>query len=146
MYRIPRYRVQLVREGSQSAPVKTITSPMDAYTILHEWLDDQDREMFCVMMLDTRNTVIGLNVVSVGTLNASLVHPRECFKPCLLANCAAVILAHGHPGSGDPDPSQEDLAITARLKQGGELLGIPVLDHLIIGDGRFVSLKERGLL
>lgn len=145
MYRIPRYRVQLVREGTHTAPTKIITSPLDAYTVLHEWLESQDRECFIVMMLDTRNSVIGLNVVSTGTLNASLVHPRECFKPCLLANCAAIIMAHNHP-SGDPDPSTEDIALTARLKQAGELLGIPVLDHLVIGEGRFVSMKERGML
>ncbi|MHB9134721.1 MAG: RadC family protein [Armatimonadota bacterium] len=145
MYRIPRYRVQLVREGTQPASVKTISSPADAFAVLHDWMVTQDRETFIVLMLDTRNQIIGLNIVSIGTVNASLVHPRECFKPCLLANCAAVILAHNHP-SGDPTPSQEDLALTGRLKQAGELLGIPVVDHLIIGEYQFVSLKERGLL
>lgn len=145
MYRIPRFRVQLVREGTHTAPLKVISSPHDAYTLLRDWMADQDREHFCLLMLDTRHQVIGLNVVSIGSLNASIVHAREVFKPCLLANCAAVILAHNHP-SGDPDPSQEDIALTTRLKQGGELLGIPVIDHLVIGDERFVSLKERGLL
>lgn len=145
MYRIPRYRVALIREGTHPAETRTITSPHDAYTVLQEWLESQDREVFCTLMLSTRNQVIGINQVSVGTLNSSIVHPRELFVSAILSKCAALILAHNHP-SGDPEPSQEDLAITARLKQAGELLGIPVLDHIIIGDGRFVSLKERGVL
>lgn len=145
MYRIPRFRVQLVREGTCSAPLRVISSPYEAHALLRELLDDADREHFLVIMLDNRHTVIGINTVSVGTLNASLVHPREVFKPVILANAAAVLLAHNHP-SGDPSPSAEDLALTARLKQSGELLGIAILDHLIIGEGTCISLKERGQL
>jgi len=145
MYRIPIVSVQLVRERTTAAPVRVITSPQDAFHLLGEWLTDRDREHFIVVLLDTRNRVLGLHIASIGTLSASLVHPREVLKPAILANAAAIILAHNHP-SGDPDPSHEDLAITSWLKQAGELVGIPVLDHLVLGDGTFVSVKERGLL
>jgi DNA repair protein RadC len=145
MYRIPKYRVQLVRESTHTAPTRVIASPADAYLVLRDFMEEQDRELFVVLMLDTRHKVTGLNVVSIGSLNASLVHPREAFKPAILANAAALVLAHNHP-SGDPEPSADDLALTARLKQAGELLGIAVLDHVVIGEGRYVSLREQGLL
>lgn len=145
MYHIPIVSVQLIRERTYPATVRIISSPQDAYQLVREWLESRDRECFGLVLMDTRNKVLGLHIVSIGSLNASIVHPREVFKPALLSNCAAIILAHNHP-SGDPDPSKEDLAMTARLKQVGELLGVPVLDHLVIGDGTFVSLKERGLL
>jgi DNA repair protein RadC len=104
-----------------------------------------DREYFVVLMLDTKNRVIGLNTVHIGTINSSLVSTRETFKPALLANATAVILAHNHP-SGDPTPSPEDVAVTRKLVEAGQLLDIEVLDHIIIGDeGRSVSLKDRGL-
>lgn len=145
MYHIPLVTLQLVRERTLTAPIRTITSPQDAYVLVRAWLEPRDRECFLLVLLDTRSKVLGLHVVSIGSLNASLVHPRECFKPAILANASAVLLAHNHP-SGEPEPSQEDLALTQRLKQVGDLLGIPVLDHLVIGDGTFVSLKERGTL
>jgi DNA repair protein RadC len=145
MYRIPIVSVQLVREQTYQAPLRTISSLQDAYDLLRDWLEARDRECFGLVLLDTRHKVIGLHIVSIGSLNASVVHPREVMKTAILANAAALLLVHNHP-SGDATPSQEDLAITSRLKQTGELLGIPVLDHLVIGDGCFVSLKERGLL
>ncbi|MDE2291856.1 MAG: hypothetical protein KGL53_07215, partial [Elusimicrobia bacterium] len=104
-----------------------------------------DREHFWRVDLDARHHIIGYEVVSVGTLTASLVHPREVFLGAILSKAAGVIVAHNHP-SGDVDPSPEDRETTRRLKQGGELLGIPVLDHLIIADAKFFSFKERGLL
>ncbi len=94
------------------------------------------------MTLNTKNNITGINVVSIGSLNSSLVHPREVFKAAILGNAAAIILAHNHP-SGDPSPSPEDLEITRRLVEAGKILGIEVLDHVIIGD-RWESLKERG--
>lgn len=141
---IPRYKVMLVKEGTCPAPCRTIGSPADAFAILHSELGLADREIFLTVLLDTRHRVIGLHQISIGTLNSSLVHPRETFKAAMLCNAAALILAHAHP-SGDLDPSKEDLAVTARLKQAGELLGIPVLDHLIIADDAFISLKDRGM-
>lgn len=145
MYRIPCVRVQLVRESTQQAIVRTINNPADVFTIIRELMEFQDREIFAILLLNTRNKVLGINVVSIGSLNTSIVHPREVFKPAILANSAAIILAHNHP-SGDPSPSKEDIAISSRLREVGELLGISVLDHVIIGDGNFISLKERGLI
>lgn len=145
MYHIPVVSVQLIRERTQSTTIRTVTSPQHAYEVFHDWLEPRDRECFAIALMDTRNKVLALHIVSIGSLNASLVHPREVMKPAILGNAAAVILVHNHP-SGDPEPSREDLAITARLKQVGELLGIPVLDHVILGEQSFVSLKERGLL
>jgi DNA repair protein RadC len=86
-----------------------------------------------------------MDLVSIGPLNQSIVHPREVFKTACLSNAAAIILIHQHP-TGDPSPSQEDLSITRRLKEAGEIMGIKVLDHIIIGDGQYLSFVERGLL
>src|SRR5207302_8829691 len=104
-----------------------------------------DREVFLALVLDGKNQLLGFNQVSVGSLSAALVHPREVFKAAILANAAAIILVHNHP-SGDPEPSPEDRAITGRLKEAGELLGIKVLDHVVIGDGRYVSFADQQLL
>lgn len=143
MYRIPIYKVMLVRDSNQSSETKAIKQPADAYQILSSYLAGQDRENFVILMLDTKHKVIGLNTVSVGTLSASMVHPREVFKPAILCNAAAIILGHNHP-SGDTAPSAEDIEVTGRLSKAGEPLGIAVLDHIIVSDERFTSLKERG--
>ena len=94
-------------------------------------------------MLDTKNQVIGINTVAIGVLSSCPIHPREVFKPAILANAAGVILVHNHP-SGDPYPSQDDLLLTNRLKEAGEVLGIQVMDHVILGYANYASLKERG--
>ncbi len=143
--RIPIYHVELVREASVNAPTQQVQSPAKACDILRSFIGESDREHFVVLLLDTRNRAIGINTVSIGHLNANVVHPREVMKPAILSSAAGIILCHNHP-SGDPDPSREDLAITTCLKQAGELLGIAVLDHIVLGEGRFVSLKERGCL
>ncbi|MBI5445709.1 MAG: JAB domain-containing protein [Deltaproteobacteria bacterium] len=96
-------------------------------------LADYDREAFVILLLDTKNRLIGINIVSVGTLTTSLVHPREVFKPAIAASASAVIGVHNHP-SGDPQPSREDSDLTRRLWEAGKLLGIRFLDHVIIGD------------
>jgi DNA repair protein RadC len=98
-------------------------------------------------MLDQKNKVIGIHTVSMGSLTASVVHPREVFKPAILSNAAAIILAHNHP-SGQPQPSQEDRVLTVRLVTAGKLLGISILDHVIIGDGTsaYFSFADEGLL
>ncbi len=141
----PRYRVALVTDSRCRVTTQPLTSPTEAFALLRDELGGADREIFLTVLLDTRHGVIGLHQVSIGSLNASLVHPRETFKAAILCNAAAVILAHSHP-SGDLTPSQDDLAVTARLKEAGVLLGIPVLDHLIIAQDHYLSLKERGLL
>ncbi len=141
------YRVQLVREND--VPVSgrtTIRSPEDAASLFQQYLRDKDRECFAILMLNTKCGVIGIHTVSVGCLDASIVHPREVFKPAILASAASIIAAHNHP-SGDPDPSPEDRTLTQRLAQSGALLGIEVLDHLVVGDaGSFRSLKQLGLM
>jgi len=141
---LPIYKVQLVRDSSQTANHKQVTSPMDAATILSTYLAHADREHVVVMMLDTKSNIIGINTVSIGTLGSSLVSPREVFKPALLSNAASIIIAHNHP-SGDPTPSPQDVIMTKNLVQAGHLLDCEVSDHIIIGHERWVSLKERGL-
>ena len=144
MYRIPRYTVSLVRDSSVSVESKSIQKSSVARDILDKFLEGADRENFVVMLLDQKNKVIGINTVSVGSLGAAIVHPREVFKPAILSNCAAIILGHNHP-SGDPYPSPEDRKTTGQLVEGGKLLGITVLDHIIIGNG-YYSFKDEGLL
>jgi DNA repair protein RadC len=126
-----------------SKPV--VNSPQDLAHIVMEEMRYLDREHFRVVSLSTKNHVLGISPVSIGSLNSSLVHPRECFKEAIRRNSNAIILLHNHP-SGDPTPSQEDIEVTRRLADGGKILGIEVLDHVIIGDNRFISLKERGIL
>ena len=104
----------------------------------------ETKEHFLCVHLDGKNRLSCVDRVAVGSLNSAIVHPREVFKTALLSSAAALILIHNHP-SGDPTPSREDLELTGRLKEAGELLGIKVLDHVIIGD-TYVSLCERGLL
>ena len=104
-----------------------------------------DREMFFTVTLSQKNEIIDRHLVSIGTLTASLVHPREALRPALTDSAAAVIFVHNHP-SGDPTPSQEDRVLTQRLKEAGELLGIRVVDHVVIGRGRHTSFVEAGLL
>ena len=146
MYRIPIYQVKLVRDGSQKAERKKVSTPLVAAEVLRQYLDGADREHFVVLLLDTQNQVIGIHTVTVGTLDASLVHPREVFKPAILANAASVILAHNHP-SGDPTPSAEDRTVTRQLVAAGVTLGIEVHDHVVLGDGaRYHSFVEAGML
>jgi len=122
-----------------------VSTPAEAAELVMEEMRHYQREHFRILLLDTKNKVLGLEEISIGSLNTSLVHPREVFRPAIRKACASVILLHNHP-SGDPEPSREDLEVTRRLCEGGRLLGIEVLDHLVIGDGRFVSFRERGLL
>jgi DNA repair protein RadC len=138
--------IQLVKERSLAYGSKQINSPQDAALIAGDFIAGSDREHFVVMCLDTKNNVNALNTVSVGTLNSSLVHPREVFKAAILANSNAIILTHNHP-SGDPTPSREDLEVTKRLVEAGKIMGIEVIDHVVVGeDGRYMSFKERGIL
>lgn len=108
------------------------------------YLQQETKEQFLSLHLDGKNRILCVDPVSVGSLNQSIVHPRETFKHCLLSSAAALILIHNHP-SGDPTPSAEDLSITKRLKEAGEILGIRILDHIIIGDS-YYSFAEHGLL
>ena len=121
-----------------------ISSPADVERLLRGRIANLDRENFVVVLLNTKNEVIETSTVSIGTLGASLVHPREVFKLAVRASAASVILAHNHP-SGKVEPSQEDREVTRRLGEAADILGIEVLDHVIVGDGYF-SMKEHGML
>lgn len=139
---LPRFRVTLVRENRASFPAATIRDSRAAAELLAPHFAGIDREQFVVCGLDAKHHIIGLNVVSVGSLTVSIVHPREVFKPLILMNACALICAHNHP-SGDPTPSAEDHALTSRLRQAGELLGITLLDHIILGDYNY-SFADQG--
>ncbi len=123
----------------------TIRGPQDVANLLLPELRDAHKEHFKSLLLNTKNQVLKAVTVSVGILDSSLVHPREVFKDAIAVSAAALIVAHNHP-SGDPTPSVEDKRVTERLAEAGQLLGIELLDHIIVGDNRWVSLKERGVL
>lgn len=120
------------------------TSPQQVYEMFRD-LILETKEHFLCLHLDGKNRIVCLDRVAVGSLNQCVVHVREVMKSALLSSAAAIILVHNHP-TGDPSPSGEDVTITRRLTEAGKLIGIPVLDHIIIGDGQYVSFVERGLL
>ena len=125
-------------------PNTLLNSPQLVFEYLRERIGKEKKEHFTIICLDTRNNLI-IEEVSVGTLNASLVHPREVFKKAILNNSAHVIIAHNHP-SGDPSPSEDDIITTRRLVESGKILGIAVTDHIIVTKNSFVSLSEKGFL
>ncbi|NIO00891.1 MAG: DNA repair protein RadC [Candidatus Latescibacteria bacterium] len=132
---------RLVREsGSNGALIK---SPRDVARIFMDEMKHYDREHFKAAFLNTKNQVIKTATISIGSLNASIVHPREILKPAISTSAASIVLVHNHP-TGDPKPSKEDIEFTKRFAKCGELIGIGLLDHVIIGAGKFTSLKERG--
>lgn len=122
-----------------------IKSPEAVVKAIRASIKDKAKEHFKLILLNPRNKIIGISTISIGTLNASLVHPREVFKDAITHSAASVVLAHNHP-SGDPDPSEDDLKITKKLVDSGNILGIEVLDHIVIGKNNFCSFKERGLI
>jgi len=131
-------------EGSFAAEKPSIKSPSEVAGLVRSKLRGKKKEHFLALLLDTRGQLIKIAEISVGSLDASIVHPREVFKEALSASAASVILAHNHP-SGDPKPSEDDIMLTERLAQAGELIGIDVLDHVVIGGSGYVSLKSQGL-
>jgi len=136
---------ELTTRKYRGKPPAPIRGPEDALRVVRPRFKDQQRELLFVELLNARHEVIGVETVSNGSLNASIVHPREVFKPAVVQSAASVVLAHNHP-SGDPEPSEEDLTITKRLVECGELFGIGVLDHIIVATRGFVSFRERQLL
>jgi DNA repair protein RadC len=126
-------------------PGERFTTSGEVFSHFHERLRDRRKEVFLTLLLDSKNRLLREVQVSEGSLNASIVHPREVFAPVVRESAAAVLLIHNHP-SGDPTPSREDLELTGRLREAGELIGVRVLDHVIIGNGCYVSLADRGLL
>lgn len=144
--RINIVSLKMVKEGSILYHVRKLSSPSDAAGLGRKFLDEADREQVIVCCLDNKNQPVSVNIVSMGTVNSSLVHPREVFKTAVLSNAASIILFHNHP-SGDPEPSQEDINITDRIKEAGKILGIELLDHIIIGsENRFISFKEKNMI
>ena len=143
--RINIVSIKMVKESSFLYQTRQILSPNDAYEMIKEQLEGLDREQFIIACLNTKNEPTNITVVSVGTLNKAIVHPREVFKTAILSNAASIMAFHNHP-SGDTTLSDQDIQLTHRLIEAGELLGIKLLDHLIIGDGSFTSLKEKGYL
>jgi DNA repair protein RadC len=126
-------------------PGERFTSSAEVFRHFHERLRDHRKEVFLALLLDGKNRVIREVKVSEGSLTASIVHPREVFAPVVRDSAAAVLFVHNHP-SGDPTPSREDIEITTRLREAGELMGVRVLDHIIIGSGSYVSFADRGLI
>jgi len=122
-----------------------IKKPQDVVKAIRAGIHDKAKEHFKLILLNTRNKLIGISTISIGTLNTSLVHPREVFKDALIHNAASVVLAHNHP-SGDSEPSENDLTITRRLVEAGKILGIEVIDHIIVTKNAFFSFKEKGLI
>lgn len=141
--RVNIVQVKLVREKTLLYKNRKIRSPRCAYELIRDFLGDVDREHFVVLCLDTKNQPTCIQVVHIGSLNASIVHPREVLKPALLSNAASAIVAHNHP-SNVSNPSPEDIEVTKRLVHAGEILGVDILDHLIICTDTFHSLKESG--
>ena len=141
-------RVVLVKEkvGRYELP-RAIGSPEEAYNAINTITNVQEeaQEVFGILILNTKNKIVAVHEVSRGTLNSSMVHPREVFKPAVLHNAAAIICFHNHP-SGDTEPSRDDIEITNRLIEAGKIMGIEILDHIIVGDEEYVSLKERGVM
>lgn len=148
--RIDIYSVSLVKDSSKVYEVtdSIIRSPKDGRDVIVEVLDMENlpNEHFVMLSLSTKNKVIGVHTIFVGSLNASIVHPREVFQRALLNNAASIMVFHNHP-SGDTTPSPEDISVTERLEKAGEIMGIHLLDHIIIGEnGKYTSLKEKGYI
>lgn len=143
--RINIVSLKLVKESSLLYKGRSVRSPQDGYHLMKLLLADKDREHFIVASLDTKNQPVSINVCHIGSLNASIVHPREVMKSAILSNAASIIVGHNHP-SGKPEPSKEDIDVTKRLVDAGKIIGIDVIDHIIVGDDSFTSLKEKGYI
>jgi len=134
------------RYAKEKIPKKILlNSPQAVTNYLREKLGREKKEYFVILLLDSRNNLIKDTIVSIGTLNANLVHPREVFKEAVDNRAASIIIAHNHP-SGDPEPSEDDLEITKRLVESGKILGVEVVDHIIITKTGFISFKEKNLI
>lgn len=137
--------LKMIKDKSFLFKTRVIKSPSDMYNLTKEFLENADRESFIVVCLNTKNEPINVSTVSTGTLNSSLIHPREVFKVAVLSNANSIICAHNHP-SGSIAPSKEDKGITYKIKESGEILGIKLLDHIIVGNDNFYSFKQNNIL
>lgn len=143
MKRLNVVSLKMVKEGTFPYRTNVIRSPKDVFDLASEFIGYCDREHAILICLSTKNTVLALETVAIGSLSAALMHPREIFKTAIVCNSASIILAHSHP-SFDPTPSFEDLQITQKIKECGELLSIALLDHVIVGGDNHHSMKEHG--
>lgn len=130
---------------SKRTPLEKARTPEDVVAFIKAEYVNDDREIFKAILLDTKNGIRKIVTVAVGSLNAALVHPRELFKAAVAASAAGIILVHNHP-TGNPEPSVEDTELTLRFVKCGELMGIELIDHIVIGGDRFVSMREHGLI
>uniref|UniRef100_UPI00311CB865 JAB domain-containing protein n=1 Tax=Clostridium butyricum TaxID=1492 RepID=UPI00311CB865 len=138
--------IKMVKESSILYGNRRITSPKDAVELIRIVLKDSDREKLVVCCLNTKNEPTSISIISIGSLNSSIVHPREVFKTAILSNSASIIMAHNHP-SGDIKPSKEDINVTERIRESGKIIGIEMIDHMIIGgDDKYMSFKEEGFI
>jgi len=135
--------LKLIREEGYDYQITD--SPADVYALVRPFLEDKDREHLLMLLLNTKNQVIGIHTIAIGTLDSTIVSAREIFKTILVANASSIILAHNHP-SGDSSPSAEDISVTASLARAGALFGIEILDHIIVGYKRYTSLKSENLI
>ena len=140
-----RYAVRKDHDGEPVIVGRSLGRPSEAASALMALLQDEPSEVFAILCLTTKHQVIAYHEVGRGTLDSVLVNPREVFTAALLAHAAAIVCCHNHP-SGDPLPSPDDLDVTRRLAAAGDVLGIALLDHIIVGDGRYYSFKEAGRL
>lgn len=141
----PVYITAVTRRQLRKPVLEPIKGPEDVYALIRPLVADAQCEHFYAVYLNARHVVIEIRLISMGSLNASIVHPREVFQPGIALSAATMIVAHNHP-SGVTDPSDDDRALTRRLVQVGELVGIAVLDHLIVANGSFTSFKQAGYL
>ena len=137
-----KYRVNLIREDNDASNLSPLSNPKDVFEYFKP-LQDKDREYFVAVFLNAKNIPLGVHLVSIGDLTRSIVTPRESFKAAILASACALIFGHNHP-SGDPTPSEADITITNTLKAAGDLLGIKVYDHIIVGHDSYYSFQEAG--
>lgn len=143
--RVDIVSLKMVKESSILYANRRIGTPDEAVELLKNLLEGSDREKLVVCCLSSKNEPTNISVISIGSLNSSIVHPREVFKIAIMSNAASIIMGHNHP-SADITPSKEDINITERIKQAGDIIGIKLLDHIIIGDENYLSLKEEGYL
>ncbi|MGG0175798.1 JAB domain-containing protein [Gottfriedia acidiceleris] len=137
--------IKLVKESSILYKERSVRTPEDGYKLLKLFLEEQDREHFIVVCLDTKNQPTAIHTCHIGSLNSSIVHPREVMKSAILSNAASILIGHNHP-SGNTKESIEDVEVTKRLAEVGKIMGIELLDHIIVGDDSYTSLKEKGLI
>ena len=139
------FKICMVKENDIDYPDVKVSNPQMVADLVAKYTGAPDREIFVVLAVGVRNNITGINTVSIGSLDTSIAHPREVFKFAILANASSIILAHNHP-SGDTTPSCDDIELTKRLQKAGEILGIDVLDHIILGhNGYYLSMKSGGL-